>query len=354
MERRFPVKTISYKKACRTIVVILSIILGLTAALVILVDPFFQYHKPIPAFHYVIDNQISQNPGMIKNFDYDSAILGSSMTVNFDTDLFEETMGLNTLKLSVNAAHPLDISNSLGLIQKYNEDIRTVFIGIDPLNYHAEPGSMAYGCPEYLYDANPFNDVSYLFNRDVIVDYIIKPQIRKKDTPLNQVYWSWQYMGFGKATIAETYTAPEITGVLLPADSYMENTIFNMENYIQPYIEDMKDTRFVIFFPPYSILYWYNCMAEGSVPAYMAEIEEIVGRLLTYSNVEVYFFQNDYEYITNLDNYCDYTHYNHDMNDYMTRCFADGTYRLTEENYRVVLQEMQEWLSAFDYESCWP
>ena len=347
-------KIISYKKAFRIIIVVLCTALSLIAALVILVDPFFQYHKPLSCFHYVIDNQISQNPGMIKNFDYDSVILGSSMTVNFDTLLFDETMGLNTIKLSVNAASPLDISTYLELIQEYNSDIETVFIGIDPLNYHAEPGIMAYGCPEYLCDDNLFNDVSYLFNRDVIREYIIKPQLKKADTPLNQAYWSWMYMGYGKETIALSYTAPEMTGVTLPADSFMDNTIFNMENYIQPHIENMEDTKFVIFFPPYSILYWYNCMAEGSIPAYMAEIGEIMGRLLAYPNVEIYFFQNNYEYITNLEHYCDYTHYNHDMNDYMTYCFADGTYRVTEADYREVLQKMQDWLLAFDYESCWP
>lgn len=347
-------RTISYKKAFYIITAIICAALSLIIAMVILVDPFFQYHKPLPMFHYVIDNQISQNPGMIKNFDYDSVILGSSMTVNFDTLLFEETMGLNTLKLSVNAAHPLDISHSLELIRKYNSDVEAVFIGIDPLNYHADPGSMAYGYPEYLHDANPFNDMPYLLNGDVIMDYIIKPQVKKTDTPLNQVYWSWQYMGYGKETIAETYTAPDITGVTIPSDSYMENAVFNMEHYIEPYVEEMKDTRFVFFFPPYSILYWYDCMAEGSIPAYMAETEEIMRRLLEYPNVEIYFFQNNYEYITNLDHYCDYSHYNHDMNDYMTRCFSDGTYRLTKENYRTALQDMQEWLLEYDYGSCWP
>lgn len=347
-------KTISYKKAFRIIATVTLTALSLIVALVVLVDPFFQYHKPLPAFHYVIDNQISQNPGMIKNFDYDSVILGSSMTVNFDTLLFEETMGLHTIKLSVNAAHPLDVSHSLELIRKYNSDVEAVFIGIDPLNYHADPGSMAYGYPEYLYDANIFNDAPYLLNGDVLMDYIIKPQIRKTDTPLNQAYWSWQYMGYGKEVIRENYVTPSITGVTIPPDSYMENTVFNMENYIEPYVEEMENTRFVFFFPPYSILYWYECMAEGSIPAYMTETEEIMGRLLEYPNAEIYFFQNDYDYITDLEHYCDYTHYNHDMNDHMTRCFADGRYRLTKENYRDVLQEMQEWLLAFDYENCWP
>lgn len=346
-------KTISYKKATVIIAVTLFILLCLTAGLVIFVDPFFQYHKPLPSLHYTIDNQLSQNPGMIKNFDYDSVILGSSMTVNFDTVLFAETMGLNTIKLSVNAAYPKDISNSLALIQKHRKNINTVFIGIDPSTYQAAPDITAYPYPEYLYDDNLFNDVSYLFNKEVILNYIIKPQILKSNTPLNQAYWSWPYMQYGKEFIARTYTAPELTGVELPPETYLENTIYNMETYILPYIEEMKDTQFVIFFPPYSILYWYNCMAEGSTKAYMAEIEKITELLLSYPNVQVYYFQNDYDYITDFNHYCDYTHYNHDMNDTMTRCFADGTRQLTKENYQTVLQEMQDWLLAFDYEKCW-
>lgn len=47
------------------------------AALVIYVDPFFHYHRPLKGFPYLIDNQLSQNPGMAQNMEYDSVILGS-------------------------------------------------------------------------------------------------------------------------------------------------------------------------------------------------------------------------------------------------------------------------------------
>ena len=346
-------KSISYRKALIVMSIFLSVALGLTAGLVIIVDTFFQYHKPLSSLNYVIDNQLSQNAGMIKTFDYDSVILGSSMTVNFDTELFAKTMDLNTIKLSVNAAYPKDIATSLSLIQKHQDNLNTVFLGIDPKNYKADAEITAYPYPEYLYDENPFNDAAYLFNKDVILDYILKPQIRKTHTKLNEVYFSWPHMTYGKESIARTYSAPELTGISLGKDIYLENTIYNMENYILPYIEEMEDTQFVIFFPPYSILYWYDCMAEGSTQAYMAEIEQITKMLLVYPNVKVFYFQNHYDYITNYDNYCDYTHYNYDMNDYMTRCFADGTHQLTLENYQTVLQEMQNWLLSFDYENCW-
>ena len=78
------------------------------AAIVIYVDPFFQYHKPWLIFPYKVDNQLSQNPGMARRLDYDSVLLGSSMTASFDTDWFTEVMGLQTVKLSYNGAFPKD------------------------------------------------------------------------------------------------------------------------------------------------------------------------------------------------------------------------------------------------------
>ncbi len=55
---------------------------ALIAALVVYVDPFFHYHAPLKGFPYLVDNQLSQNPGMAAHMEYDSVILGSSMTVN--------------------------------------------------------------------------------------------------------------------------------------------------------------------------------------------------------------------------------------------------------------------------------
>ena len=78
-----------------------------------------------------------------------------------------------------------------------------------------------------------------------------------------------------------------------------------------------------MFFPPYSILYWYTRSAEGSLEAELRGEMYIMDTLLSYPNVSVYYFQNMYDFITDLDNYSDYTHYTHKMNDYMMECFAD-------------------------------
>ena len=50
--------------------------LGAVAFLVFAVDPFFQYHKPLAGFPYIVDHQVNMNPGLAKNMDYDSILLG--------------------------------------------------------------------------------------------------------------------------------------------------------------------------------------------------------------------------------------------------------------------------------------
>lgn len=322
--------------------------LCLIMLLVIIIDPFFQYHKPLKGVNYLIDNQINQNPGIAKNFDYDSVIVGSSMTDNFDTNLFAEIMGLNTIKLSCNGAFPKDVDAMLSLAQGSGNEIKEVFVGVDVHNYKAEPGSIAYEIPEYLFDDNLFNDVYYLLNKDVILDYIIKPH---ENTPINEIYWFWPDVYYGVEWVAKFYDQPTEFLDPLPANYYEDNVRINLEECIIPYIESMPDTQFTFFFPPYSVLYWYSRSADGSMQAEFECQKQIMEMLFEYPNVRIFYFQNDYDYITNFDNYSDYTHFSHEMNDEMTRCFADGTNELTPENYEAVLEEMLQWLQNQDLAS---
>lgn len=334
----------SYKKH---ILIFLGLFAGLLLACmlaVIVVDPFFQYHDPLPGVGYLIDNQLSQNPGIARRYDYDSVILGSSMTVNFDTELFARTMGLNTVKLSYNGAYPKDIDNIMAIIKERETWPREVFLGIDMPTYKAEPGITAYEIPEYLYDTSPWNDLPYLLNKDVLLDYVFHVFRGLPGTPRNEMYCSWRNVPCGRQNVLASYSRPQQLQAPLPADAYLDNIKAGLDACIIPYIETMPDTHFTVFFPPYSILYWYTCFADGGLEAELAGMRYIVGRLLSYDNVSVYYFQNMYDIITDLDRYSDYTHYSHEVNDYMTYCFQDGTGRLTEENYEEVLEGMLLWL----------
>lgn len=337
----------------RVFFVLILVMILMCILTVIVVDPFFQYHKPVKGLYYVIDNQINQNPGIARNYDYDSVIIGSSMTVNFDTELFAEAMKLNTVKLSYNGAYPKDIDSIMRVVEKRKDQVSYVFLGIDIYTYKASPGIYACEIPDYLYDDFLLNDISYLLNKDVLLDYIVMPQVHRDNTPLNEIYWFWPDVACSKAAVISSYARPTEFAEMLPVDTYQNNISENMSTYIVPYIETMPDTQFTVFFPPYSVLYWYTRYADGNLAAELAGERQIMEMLFTYPNVRVYFFQNDYDFITDLDNYSDYTHYTHEMNDQMTLWFAeeDCPYEVTSDNYGAVLDAMEAWLLECDFES---
>lgn len=158
------------------------------AALVVWVDPFFHYHRPLDGFPYQIDNQLSQNPGMAKHMEYDSIMLGSSMTVNFETDWFAEKMGLQMIKLSYNGAYPRDIRNMIERADESGQELKHVFIGVDLASYTGGTEETKYPLPEYLYNDSLADDVNYWYNKDVLLDYIVKPVIERQPTDLSAVY----------------------------------------------------------------------------------------------------------------------------------------------------------------------
>lgn len=340
------------KKWVISTVCMILILFLLTAALVVCVDPFFQYHAPLEEFPYLVDNQLSQNPGMAKNMPYDSVILGSSMTVNFDTRWFEELMGLQTIKLCYSGAYPKDQANIMDIIFDSGHQVDAVFLGVDVMTYTGEVDETKYPIPAYLYDENLINDVQYIFNKDVVLNYILRPLADPDKTDLATVYQSWwtdEY--YNIQWVMHNYVQPDQADIEAQPESYIESVERNLRVNICSYIEQNPETTFYIFFPPYSILYWNDVMRENHLEATIAEYQYIAETMLAYDNVRVFYFPDQEQIVTDLNNYADYTHYHRDINRYMTECFADGTCEVTSgEEMSLALERTRDMIDRFDFE----
>lgn len=328
--------------------------LGAVAGLVFVVDPFFQYHKPLEGFPYVVDHQVNMNPGLAKNMDYDSVLLGSSMTVSFDTNWFREELGLKTQKLSYNGAYPKDQANIMDIIfEAKGDSVKRVFLGIDELNYSGDIHQTKFEIPEYLYDKNYFNDIKYLFNKDVVLDYILRAWADPKDkSDWNMIYkpW-WQDEHYQKALVLMYYEPAEIAESAPETQMFLDSIEANLETNILPYIKEHPETTFTIFYPPYSILYWYNVCRGKELEVVIEKYRYMTEKLLECENVEIFFFQNREEIICDLNNYADYTHYHGRVCKYMVECFNSGECRVTMENLEEELEKLYQLAANYDYEA---
>ena len=106
-------------------------------------------------------------------------------------------------------------------------------------------------------------------------------------------------------------------------------------------VEAHPDTTFKFFFSPYSMLWWDNAYRTGELDSVIYNEKQTVKALLSYDNVEIYYYQDAKEIITNLDLYMDMIHFSKDINYWVYDKLAKGEERLTEENYEERLDGMR-------------
>ena len=126
-----------------------------------------------------------------------------------------------------------------------------------------------------------------------------------------------------------------------------ENIITN----IVTLAENHPDTKFILFYTPYSILYWDDLYRRGTLEKQL-QIEELVSSLLLEcENVEIYNFFDKTDIICNLDYYRDVLHYVTDVNEVIMDWIHKGEGRLTKENYMDMIEWERQFFMNYDYDS---
>ena len=104
-------------------------------------------------------------------------------------------------------------------------------------------------------------------------------------------------------------------------------------------IEAHPETQFKISIPPYSMLWWDNIYRNGETESYLYNMEQAMEKLLTYENVELYYFLNDREIVTDLDNYMDLLHFSPEINQYICDSMIRNDHKVTEANCHEIIED---------------
>lgn len=313
------------------------------AAFVILIDPFFHYHKPWFGLKAVLTDKEYQCIGTLRTFDYDSLIVGSSVAENYYNGWFNEGFDCNAIKAIRSYGATADLCYLLDAAYE-NHELKYVFYSMDTASLAADP-TPTYeltGCPMYLYNKNIFDDVEYLFNKGVLFEKI--PYMAANtfigDYDENDSYNWAQWKEFNQDMALGLYIRTARIAPMKEKNYYQDMLDANIE-LIAAQIEAHPDTQYKIFFPAYSMLWWDNLYRSGDLEAYLYNMEQTMGALLQYENVEMFYFQDEEEIITNLDNYMDTLHFSPEINEYMTNQIIEGNDPVTLANYKETIAGMR-------------
>lgn len=339
-------------------IICVVICLGLFAAVIVVTDPYFHFHAPLQWLSYDMSDERYANDGISRHFEYDAIITGSSMMQNFKTSEFDELFVCNAIKLPYAGAVYQEISQSLQRAFSYQEGIKAVVWGLDGSGLIKEANYQSYeNFPTYLYDANPFNDIYYVLNKDVMchrtLHNLLMTMTGTPSTTFDE-YSSRDYEN-GYAAVMRNYDRREDiladTGLTEEERRMVEE---NIRENVCAVIEQNPDTTFYIFFTPYSVVYWDGWYRNGRISAQIEAEELAAGLLLQYDNVELYCFYENEDLIFNLNYYRDPIHYISEINSEILRWMQEGEYCLTKENYQEHAKRERELYLGYDYDALFP
>ena len=117
------------------------------------------------------------------------------------------------------------------------------------------------------------------------------------------------------------------------------------------FAESYPDVQFYYFFTPYSILLMDQVNQFGILQRQMDAFLVATEALLQAENIHLFSFFEDYDTITNLNNYFDPAHYSPEVNSHILQSMAAGEHELTPENYEAYWKEISEFYSTYDYDA---
>ncbi|MBQ3796066.1 MAG: SGNH/GDSL hydrolase family protein [Butyrivibrio sp.] len=319
-------------------------VLILIAAVVFALDPFYHYHKPWFGLKAVLHDKEYQCVGTLRNFDYDTLLVGSSVMENNNNAWYDEAFGGTSIKAIRSYGATADLCYLMDVAYE-NHDIKRVFYNIDPssLSASAETTYESTGCPMYLYDKNPFNDVQYLFNKDVLLTKIpyqlANSFIGNYDEGLSYNWAKWK--SFNKEMALGLYTRKKDTAPMMEETAYQKELDANIA-LLTTEVKEHPETEFIFFYPIYSMLWWDGIIQTGERDAYIYNEIQMTNALLQYDNVRIFCFQSEEEVATNLDNYMDTIHFSQDINRLMLDQIIAGEYEMTVDNYVEVLEGVRD------------
>lgn len=341
-----------YRKWYKKLLIFAAILLALASTVMYVADPLFVYRYREGCSYWIQPEWVSA--GLAKNYKYDTALIGSSVAQNFDSAYFAEKLSCHPVKMTISAISVTEIGDLASYMQR-EEKAETIYIGLDLQQFAVDKTEDKDRIKEEWLDRNPLNDYTYLWSYEAWSRFLpldlaigalkvsgipLPERVQEKTDPARSGEWE---AVCGRDQVKQYY----LSGQYAVSPVKLEN----MEERMRGRVDEMMDRlefdgkqQYVFFFPPYSALYWYRTQEDGYYEIYQDIKTYMEERILEQPGTVIFDFQAQ-EKICDLDNYRDYIHYGAHINQWMTDCFADGSYRVMrgeEGKNRPVLDELVE------------
>lgn len=346
---------------------IVTIVLALAiVAMVYVVDPFnFLGWSGAPRFYNSATRFI---PGMVKHYNADAYLIGSSMIQNTDMDSFRQhgysrpakleksgiTMNENLLVLRL-------ISESWSDADIYlNMDYRN-FLVVDELDFSSDV------MPDWMYSPTKLDNWRYFFDYAVwyrympvtVGMYVLEKALGSLPSIFTQVaspddfgYWADAFSPSDFGVEALSKARQTGTGGVSSVGSNidMDNVYAIVDEWMGYFAKYTENSgKVTVMLPPWSLLFWHDEKNNGTFDEMMLLRSYLAEKFLELG-VEVIDFQSVPD-VADLSNYKDTTHYGLAVQEKYTDAFLSGGNIHSVEDMEESSEKIEEMLAVFEKEN---
>lgn len=335
------------------------------ATFVVFADPFFIFHKKYAADIGFDGTDRYQNAGLINSFladpaeQFDTIILGTSMSQNLPVSAFRNEPGKVALKLTLSGGRAKDVNTvarraiTTGRVKRVVWEISEYFAG-DNANAINEESPL----PQFLYNETLTDDWRYVFNNDVVEKAfkvvragVLRRQMAKRRNLYTLYTWEHedQFRKFNeRKNLAELHR--KIHAAELPIQASPPPTIRtafpNLRKNLLPVLNANPDIEFLLFFPPVSH-YAYAEYGNRKFWRQMLMRKNLLEATRPLTNVRVFAFDLDVGTSETLQNYLDPDHYRPWISARMANAMSARDNVLTAEGWKSYTDALIEKVNAF-------
>ena len=287
-----------------------------------IVDPL-QYYKrdDSPIF---VKNSRFQIPGLVRNYPFDTIIVGTSHSQNFLTSTLDEYMDSKSINLSISGSSAWEQSQVVQQALSKEKTRRVVW----EMNYKSfaghNPNLLKNGAfPNYLYKPDFTTPFYYLYSLDTLwlsVKYIMGRGSRELDGMSS--WFNSHKDKFDGKHIVDHYCQLNV----LNQDSDIPKYEKSLKKHLEPLLKQDPKVDYVLFIPPLSVA---NFALNNQVERFMSFREALYRVAADNSNARIVDFVADLELIGDLKLYKDVEHYSLGVSNEMLKVMgsADGKHK---------------------------
>lgn len=332
----------------RTLALSLALIM-LCTGVIVYADPFFHFGWDADG-EGVFFNQRYQNAGIARNSKADTVILGTSMVSNFRASYLRETFGGTAAKITIPDGRFEEFDQVIETLYRKGSPKQILF-SLDLNILTRDESELPNELPLYLYDRNPFNDLRYLMNKDALFYsiYTLYAKQAGEAIPCDEAFTWDQETGFSTNFVLASYSRPPQSAKTAARDAFAANVEKNL-SYVLSWAEEHPETEFVIYLPPYNILYWDKTARNGELDAVFGALQQCFETLLPVENIRLCQFL-DLDIVTDCSYFNDYIHFSGLGAKKVLEAMRSGEHDVTAENAADVLKQIRKFQEEYDYDA---